>query len=136
MRAITIKAPWTVPILSGAKTVENRRQPTEWRGPLAIHVSRSWCPIGAADPRVRLAAYLAPAVRDIALTIGAVIAIADLTDCHRATDDCCPTWGDRDCWHLVLRQVRRLPHPLPARGSLGVWTPNPVLASAIRMATQ
>lgn len=137
MRAITIKAPWTVPILLGIKTVENRRQATRYRGPLAIHVSRTWCPNGANTPAVidtytRAHAGPRPTVADRALTAGHLVALADLTDCHRDTG-CCRPWGEPGTWHLALRHVRPLTTPLPARGARGVWTPDPRVTAALSM---
>ena len=139
MRAITIKAPWTVPILLGIKTVENRRHNTHYRGPLAIHVSRTWCPDGATDPRVSAAAYRRalgqrPHIRALATTPGAVVAVAELVDCHRADGRCCPDWGRPTDWHLTLADVQPLTYPLPARGALGVWPVPSLLAAAITIA--
>jgi len=145
VRAITIRPPWTVPILTGAKTVENRRHNTHHRGLLAIHVSRTWCPAGAADARVQ-AATGPDTIGDrhglhrLALTGGAVVAVAELVDCHRATTElvdcseatgCCPPWGEPDCWHLVLAHVTPLQWPIPARGNLAVWTLPAAVADAV-----
>jgi hypothetical protein len=131
MHAITIQAPWTVPILLGSKDVENRRRCTSHRGPLALHVSRTWCPIAAADPRIRQdytdAIRLPPThphhrAAQAATIRGSIVAIAVLTDCHYAHPGCCESdWAEPDAWHLLLRNVAVLPQPLPARGALGVW---------------
>jgi hypothetical protein len=141
MRTITIKAPWTVPILLGAKTTENRRQNTHYRGPLAIHVSRTRCPYGTADPRIVAFAPTAnlPAnrsTRNLALFPGGIVALAELADCHRATDRCCPEWGEPDAWHLILSGLRPLAYPVPARGALGVWPMPDALAAAVMAAVR
>jgi hypothetical protein len=141
MRAITVKAPWTVPILLGVKTVENRRQNTRYRGPLAIHVSRTCCPIGYAD--ARMVAFASTAnlptnrpTRNLALFPGALVALAELVNCHRADGGCCqPGWGEPDAWHLLLRHVTPLAGPVPARGALGVWPVTAELEHAITAAS-
>lgn len=132
MRAITIKAPWTVPILLGIKGVENRRQATRYRGPLAIHVSRTWCPVGAAvlDGYTAARGGNRASVANLALTRGHIVAVCELVDCHRDAG-CCRPWGEPGVWHLILRHVRPLRRPVPARGALGIWTPAPELVAAI-----
>lgn len=59
---------------------------------------------------------------------GAVIAVATVVDCHSA-GPCvnlqCHPWGEAEhngkpAWHIVFADVRRLPDPVPAKGSLAV----------------
>lgn len=59
---------------------------------------------------------------------GAVVAVARLAGCHPA-GPCvnlgCHPWGEAEhngkpAWHIELADVRRLPKPVAARGSLGV----------------
>jgi len=132
VRAITARPPWTLPILAGVKTCENRRQPTRWRGLLAIHVSRTRCEVGDADPRIHRvhAAYQGTRAAALADAYGCIVAVADLVDCHPDTG-CCPPWGDPDAYHLTLRRVRLLTRPIPTRGALGVWTPPPEIATRL-----
>lgn len=132
VRAITVRPPWTLPILAGFKGTENRRQPTRWRGLLAIHVSRTRCEVGDADPRVQRvrAAYRATRAARLADAYGCVVAVADLVDCHPDAG-CCAPWGDPDAFHLTLHGVRLLPRPIPTRGALGVWTPPPPIAARL-----
>jgi hypothetical protein len=54
------------------------------------------------------------------LPTGALVAVADLVDCHPDTG-CCRPWGEPGAYHLVLAHVRRLRRPIPARGQLGLW---------------
>jgi hypothetical protein len=115
MKALTIWQPWADCIATGAKTVENRRWPFRYRGPLAIHAGLS---------RDRHAEYR-PLVRAVvddpdALATGALIAVAELVDCHPDTG-CCRPWGEPGAHHLVLAHIRRLPRPIPARGQRGLW---------------
>lgn len=62
---------------------------------------------------------------------GAVLAIAHLVDAH-PDEDCCRPWGESlfveaggrvrtEVVHLVLADVRALPHPRPWPGQLGAW---------------
>lgn len=59
---------------------------------------------------------------------GAVIAVARLVGCHLAGACVLPTchpWGElehngKPAWHIELADVRRLPKPVPARGSLAL----------------
>lgn len=143
--AITVQAPWALAIARGVKLVENRRRPTSYRGPVAIHCGAKWSRDGAHDPRVRQwwwgehwsdrppldAADHSGAFRNI-------LAVADLIDCYLAhlngDVECCYPWGDQiaygtgkqpdvTAWHLVLRNVRPLTVPGSAVGSLAVpWT--------------
>jgi hypothetical protein len=137
MRALTILQPWAYCIAVGAKPVENRSRSTAYRGPLAIHAGRRWAEWGADDPRVLQAlrpfltqhqfhrGYVDHAELPGRFVFGAVLAVAHLTDCHRAVG-CCEPWGDPDdvdraTWHWVLKDVRLLLEPMPARGCLGLW---------------
>lgn len=131
LRAITVQPPWTVPILTGAKTVENRRQATCWRGQLAIHVSRTWSPHAATDPRIRGLDAVPDHLWRLATTSGAIIAVARLVDCHRDTGCCRHVWGNPDAWHLVLANITPLTVPVPARGNLGVWPVRDQLTIAV-----
>jgi hypothetical protein len=94
-----------------------------------------------------LAPYSPGSPRDTwraSLPLGAIIAVAELTGCHADTD-CedelaepdrgelrwCSPWSMRWQWHWVLRDVRPLPHPVPARGWLGLWRPTPDTERAV-----
>lgn len=127
---ITVRQPWALVIATGHKTVENRGRPTSYRGPVGIHAARAHDPAGDVDPRIlRL---WGPEPR-VGAPVGAVVAVAELVDCHEATltgrllgsEPCCLPWGDREyrgrpAWHLVLADARRLDWPVPARGSLAM----------------
>lgn len=116
LKALTIWQPWAECIATGAKTIENRTRPFGHRGPLAIHAGRRHDPWAEHDPLVR-ATLRGPAD---ALPVGAVIAVAELVDCH-PDHGCCRPWGEPGTHHLVLTDIRRLPRPVPARGHLGLW---------------
>jgi hypothetical protein len=40
MKALSVRQPWATLIISGQKTIENRRWTTPYRGPLLIHASQ------------------------------------------------------------------------------------------------
>jgi hypothetical protein len=131
MKAITIRQPWTQCVVGGHKNVENRGRSVSYRGDIAIHAAKAHDPAGDVDPRVVRLWGRDPRV---GMTLGAVLAVAELYDCHEAVDACmiegspCWPWGERlyrgkPAWHLMLRNVRRLDAPAYCKGALQVgWT--------------
>lgn len=126
--AITIRDPWLTCITLGAKTVENRGQRFRLRGLVAIHAGKFTSDVGYADPRV--IQTLGPNPRPHPGR-GAIVAVADLSDCHEAEQyadggTCCAqSWGDRTyngapAWHLVLRDVMVLRWPVRCRGAVQI----------------
>ncbi len=119
MRAMSVREPWARCIAVGKKTVENRGRATTHRGLVAIHTSKTPDYAATRDGRVLRALGLDPL---LGAALGAVIAVADLTDCHPAEQGggyltCCWPWGERyyhgptravPAWHLVLENVRRI----------------------------
>lgn len=151
LRALTVRQPWAQAIAEAAdrphdaKTIENRAAgfPKTYRGPLLIHAGAAWSHHGIRDPRIRRLFNVAE--HDIDLTApwetfptAAVIAICDVADIHPASN-CCAPWGEEtyqpanpedrppgQVTHLVLEHVTRL-RPIPAKGRLGLWQPDPDL---------
>ncbi|XTZ13882.1 hypothetical protein ACQSSU_20510 [Micromonospora echinospora] len=152
MRAITIQQPWAWAIAEGYKLVENRGQNARYRGEVAIHagipVSTGHLPDRAAsvaldrlggrgnvwDPRRFPRPLRRPASAHPTLALGAVIAVAQLVDCHPASltllGVCCRPWGQvvhganaRPAYHLVLADVRPLAEPVPCPGMQAVPWP-------------
>lgn len=139
MRALTIRQPYAWAVAIGRKPVENRTRATSHRGPLAIHAGAAWYPDGDWDQRIIAAWHsagrptptLSPAGWPRAW-FGAVLAVADLYDCHTPAPDCCASeWADRAGAHLLLRDVQVLPEPVYARGALGLWTLPPDVEAAV-----
>ena len=112
MRALTIHQPYADLIASGAKTIEVRRRPLSYRGPLLIHAAK--------DRDVR-----APQV----------LAVADLVDCRRFEH----TPADMEAarippptpgfplpvrWALCLAGARKLPGRIHWPGRQGLWIPD------------
>ena len=152
VRALTVCPPWSWAIAVDhpeAKRVENRSFGTKYRGPLVIHAGLRWSERGARDGRVlalwrsvhpRTSARLSAGCDPCLMHPGHVVAIAQLVDVHEDTG-CCRPWGEseyqasdgstkRRIFHWVLEDVRQV-EPLPARGRLGLWTPDPELLEAL-----
>lgn len=126
IRALTIRQPWAAAIAHADKRVENRTWPTSYRGTLLIHASKT------VDRRAgRLAAAV---VRGLQLDLGAVLAVARLTDCHGSSEEQspCTPWSATGQFHHVLdHQVTALPLPIPWTGAQGLWVPPPTLVEQV-----
>lgn len=111
MRAITVRQPWALAIVSGAKGVENRTRNIagNYQGTLLIHSAAQWSREAFADPI--LSAWLADTwgvTRETAvesdLPTRAVLGIVDLVGVHQ----------DEDCYGDSLREVGALYRSDPA----------------------
>ena len=123
MKALTIQQPWAWAIAWGYKTVENRSRPvSSYRGQLAVHAGKKLDPAGDTDPRIVAARGWLGGTNeadDSYAVRGAIVAVADLVDCHPAVG-CCRPWGQTDGHHLILRDITRLRRPVPYTGHLGL----------------
>lgn len=115
MKALTVIQPYAELIARGVKPIENRRWPTAYRGPLAIHAgkNRSWLDEGDALACPQMA-------------FGAFVALATLVDCVKLDDLPTDLTGHAHaegpyCW--ILQNVRRIV-PIPYRGAQGLWVPD------------
>lgn len=129
MKALTISQPFASLIASGEKWIENRRWPTSYRGPLAIHAGKGLQYLDKEE----LAEYPS----------GCVIAIARLTACvelsqianqsggpetrKRLIPGTNRNWSEAArhahaegpyCW--ILEDVQTI-EPVPYRGAQGLW---------------
>ncbi|MET0415801.1 MAG: hypothetical protein ABW022_07250 [Actinoplanes sp.] len=142
MRAITVRQPWAHAVAVGAKTVENRSQNTVYRGEIAIHAARTVDTPAVHDSRIM---KVFGAAAGLVEPLGAIIAVAELVDCHRAAQPgfpadgtCCSPWGnrvhnERPAFHLMLAHVRRLAEPVSCRGYLHVgWAVPESVAAEVR----
>lgn len=130
-----MRQPWAWAIAVGGKDVENRSRSTSYRGPLAIHAGTATSQRGNHDARVRTAWATYRYHHGYPdLVRGAILAVADLADCHPDTG-CCRPWGESEyreaggrtrttIYHLRLDDVRALDEPIPYVGRLGLWTPD------------
>lgn len=113
MKALTICQPYAELIARGVKLIENRTWPTAYRGPLLILAgkSRDWLCEGddAEFPNMAFGAAVATAV------LYDCLPVADLPEYLRGHEHADGPW----CW--LLRNVRRVPSPIPMRGAQGLW---------------
>ncbi len=137
IRALSLLQPWASLIAVGAKTMETRSWQTSYRGLLAIHASKAFpgeyrelcthAPFSSA--------LLAGGIASVnQLPTSAIVAVCMLVGCV-PTQGLRPgepeaSFGDyspgRYAW--MLKNIVRIPEPIPARGSLGLWKPDvPVL---------
>ena len=132
MKAISLFQPWATLVAIGAKTFETRSWETRYRGELAIHATK-------AMPRdARELCYQQPffdvlhnaGYDPFNLPRGCIVAITDLLRVEpmylyepEELDEYNRAFGDwslgRFAWKLV--SIKRLEHPIPAKGSLGLW---------------
>ena len=101
LKAISLKQPWANMIAAGEKTIETRRWPTDYRGPLLI--------VSSKTPDIPPA--------------GCAVALATLVECRpmtRLDEHCarCAVYAGAFAW--VLRDVRPL-KAFPVRGRLGIY---------------
>ena len=136
MKALTIKQPWASLIALGEKQFETRSWATKHRGELAIHAGKSVDKEACEEFADVLKSYGIHSIKD--LPTGAVIATAELVDCHRVVDGC-PLFAVTDKDKIIsdkefrygfydvgrhaweLKQIKQLEQPIPAKGQLSLW---------------
>lgn len=129
MKALTIRQPWAGAIAHGTKRVENR----SWKLPAKQLGERILIHAGARPDKT------AQVYGDHLDVYSAIIATAVVTDCHYSQDDigvCCSYWSFPNTYHWTLNQVVALPDPVPCKGRLGFWTPDPDVLAAIAAQTE
>lgn len=114
MRALTVCQPYAELIARRVKPIENRSWATIWRGPLAIHAGRSRDWLDEDDETTYPG-----------LVFGAVVCVVELYDCVPLARLPAALVGHEHAhgpWCWLLRDVRRLPRPVPFRGAQGLWS--------------
>lgn len=142
MKALTIKQPWATLIALGEKKFETRSWQTKYRGPLAIHAGKSIDKEAFNEPTIYSALLKHGIKQPNDLPIGAVIATAYLTECHKITSDYYSMYDEEkagtDKGHLIegdewwfgnyeegryawqLGDVQAI-KPSPVKGQLSLW---------------
>jgi hypothetical protein len=125
MKAITLHQPLASLTAIGVKTIEARSSFTDYRGPLAIHASKTATRVD--DPYYRSVLQSAGLPYD-RLPLGFVLATCELVNCEKispATIPCYPEYAFGDFnpgWYAwKLQDIRALSEPIPARGHRGLW---------------
>ena len=147
-RCLSLTQPYATLVASGAKRIETRNWKTNYRGPLAIHAAKGFpsdyqllCLHQPFRSVLETAGYHVRAATsgrryvEHDLPVGVIVATCRLTSCtptDLAVDqqifDVCPpherAFGDYTIgrWAWILDDVTALPEPIPARGSLGLWS--------------
>lgn len=136
MKALTLWQPWGWAVVEGYKAVENR----SWPPPhaligqrIAIHAGKTWDRYGADTVADLIGIDAFP---DAAHVAGAAIGVATIErivhsrphpvgysdhrpDLHLSPDERAWFFGP---FGWILRDVRRLPTPVPCRGAQLLWT--------------
>ncbi len=137
MKVLSLTQPWATLMALGLKQIETRSWRMAYRGPLAIHAAKGF-PMRARELTYQkpfCTVLLQHDLRLVDLPLGAILCVVDAVDCvstntpdldavlkyrgaehERAFGDYSP---NRFLW--ITENVRRLPEPIPARGSLGLW---------------
>lgn len=136
MRCISLWQPWASLIACGAKTIETRSWPTNYRGPLVIHAAKKILTVGE---RWNLGPIFWQAVEEhldratFEYPYGCIVATARLVNCvcfpacaqlvevatrpnERIFGDCS---AGRYAW--ILEDVVALPAPISFRGAQGLF---------------
>lgn len=145
MRALTVRQPWAWAIIHGGKDVENRTRNVAggYRGPVAIHAGLTVDVASHEHPEIERATIDASYFLDLdddrdPYPLGAFIGVVDLVNAHPSPPGsrCCTEWAEPGAHHLVLANPRPLPEPIPARGRLGLWTPDQDVVEQLQAVTR
>lgn len=145
VKVLTVWQPWASCIAAAAtnpagKTTENRDWETSYRGLVAIHAGKSTDTAALEYPWVRETLHATGWAQKQDLPHGGIVALANLTGCHKARSGtaarwpaagCCRPWGDSRAWHWELTGVARLAKPVPCRGFVGLFDPPSDVRAAI-----
>jgi hypothetical protein len=136
VKVISVLQPHAQLIVLGAKRIETRPRRTNYRGMIAIHASKG--PI-QMEGSPRAATAMLQALIDggfdalDTLPRGCIIGTARIVDCIPSWKLCLDRkdlltdreylFGDYgpNRFGYVVEDVRRLKHPIPAKGQLGLW---------------
>lgn len=117
LKAISVRQPWAWLIVNGYKDIENRKWPTNVRGPVLIHAG-----INLRDFNEGCAIYIKdkygvdiPQEADV----GGIIGVVDIADCVEKHPS--PWFRGKFGW--VLSKPRRLPHKF-CKGKLKFFNPD------------
>jgi hypothetical protein len=129
MRFLTVHQPYAALLVAGLKTIERRRQPTHYRGPLVIHAG-----LKRLETPGDFRHLLARLPRALVEASGVCVGLVELVECRKATladrDAMCAEPGDQ-AFAWVVRSPRALPEFLSLRGEQGLRPLPPEIATRI-----
>ena len=130
MKVISIIEPWASLIKEKVKYIETRSWKTNYRGKIYIHASLK--KVSKKDERIN---NLISLLKDKDFKYGHIIAEAILVDCIYMDEEfllkikennqeyiCGEYTLGRYAW--VLKDIKELENPIPAKGNLGIWNYN------------
>ena len=130
MKVISIIEPWASLIKEKVKYIETRSWKTNYRGKIYIHASLKKVP--KKDERINILISL---LENKNFKYGHIIAEATLVDCiymdekfiskikNNNKEYICGEYSiGRYAW--VLKDIKELNEPIPAKGNLGIWNYN------------
>lgn len=126
---LSLWEPWASLITAGFKRHETRHWPTRVRGRVALHAAKRLDAAGAPHPLCAFA-WGEEWAKAHAFPLGCVVAVAELTGCHR-TSGLVGVIEDSDHWAgnfdigryaFRLERVQPLLEPLPLIGRQGFFT--------------
>ena len=137
IRILTVKQPYAAAEIFGFKKVDNRTRniARTYRGPVAIHAALAidWAVFADVISRRGPWGKLTPNQQSTCICgcrdTGRIIGLVDLVDVHWGEPEgvvadwplCSPwAWGGESCWHLVFKNPRPLPEPVPWKGGQGL----------------
>ena len=132
MKVLTLTQPWATLVAIGAKTMETRSWETMYRGPLLIHAAKGY-PRDAKDFASASGVVAVTTMNPLEYPTGAILAKCELVRCIRTTEEfeCSLAKDNEQEWMFgnfepgrfawKLQNIRKLAHPIPAKGALGLW---------------
>ena len=119
MKVLSLKQPFAELILQGRKTIELRKWNTKFRGEFLIHASKN--PDSEAMKKFNFT--------EESLPLGFIVGKAELVEVKHYSNEkehssdidkhlASKFWGD---YGFVLKNIKRIEKPIPARGQLGFW---------------
>lgn len=136
MKGLSLIEPWASLVAFGLKKVETRSWYASYRGPVAIHASKSR--VEFHDPE-RIEQLFAQAgvqspegwpKSELDFPFGKIVAVAKIESCVEMNEALIQSqtqaerafgaWAPgRFAW--ILGEVRRIQYPVPCKGALGLW---------------
>ena len=122
-RILSIRQPWASLIVSGAKTIENRKWSTLYRGALLIHAGLTSVDLPAVEAYCKRRGIRLPDTYET----GGIVGVCDLVDVVTESDN---PWF-RGPYGFVLKRAKVLPF-IPCPGQLRLFYPDAELLAKLK----